>query len=272
MGLARSIPRFRSGEPYTQALTAQRLNQLVDAVNALLQLRGGPGVKVAMTETGVTIGLDLQMILGNGIDARISAVSGGSGPAVASTFTYSVKAFGRPELPEYTGLTPTAGRPVQSGDSTTEIYPAAVGDRCRLFLEPDGDGTSTPKLWIGTETLAFEDCGSAAVAQAQSLSVLALLDVILSDAQGELLTDANGNPLADARLNTIQAASTIDRALTDADGRILTDANGNVLLDANAGAAVAALWDAVLTDANGDPLTDADGNALLDASAMALPT
>lgn len=262
------IPVVRQGEP----ITADLFNRLAAIAVRGGRIRVGPGLTSRAGSDGIIISIDFNQLANRWgwMTARISAVSGGAGPAVASTFTYSVIVEGRADLPEYTNLTPAMGRPVASGDSTTEILPAAVDDSCAIRLRKNGDGTTTAELWIGTETLAFEDCGSEALAQAQSLSTLTVLDTLLADANGNPLSDGNGNPLGSAYINAAQATEYLDCVLTDANGNPLSDANGNVLLTADATEDAVALWDCVLTDANGNILTDANGNPLLSADALAI--
>lgn len=261
---SRNIPTVRSGD----AITAEAFNALADAVSRMARIRQGPGVLVRTVADGVVIGLDLEFFKGFPLVGRITAVAGGAGPGIASTFTYSVKVRGRPELPTYTGITPSEGRPVLDSDSTTQIYPAVVGDMCLVELRPDGDGTSTARMCVLTEVLALEDC-AAAVSDAQSLGLGVLLDEVLIGI-GLLPVIGIDTELATTNaVNDAQIAAYISPVVIGIDMEPVVGTDGTVVLAAEADDAAEALWSCAIIDHDGHLAIGIDGHIALAAESDA---
>jgi hypothetical protein len=255
------------------AIEADRLNELVDAVNALRSITAGSGLTMRRGKDGLTFSIDWNQIENRGVAVfgRITAIAGGAGPGIASTFTYSFTPFGRPDLPVYTGLTPTGGRPVRSSDSTTQIYSAPVGTWAIMVLEPSGSRSTVPKLHLlDDEKLALEDCAAAAaVGDAQELALEYVLDHIVSDRGGDPVSDRTGELTASRSMSESQNAAYLACVVTDRTGRIVTDRSGRAVLDRSADTTAEDLWDTAVSDRAGRIVTDRAGRIVIDRTVVA---
>lgn len=101
--------------------------------------------------------------------------------------------------------------------------------------------------------------------------IVAALDTVLTDAQGNVLLDASGEVLLDAgsaEISLSDLAALTSLLLESSFGPFVTDGAGNLLIgDAGHAASPASeqLIDRILTDSDGQPLTDAAGNLVCSA-------
>ncbi len=88
-------------------------------------------------------------------------------------------------------------------------------------------------------------------------------ETVLSDPAGDPIVDPSGNLVVSPEANWFANFKMVDVVLTDPDGNIVTDPDGNVLTQPDTPAWVAAWWDRVLSDPSGDVITNPEGNLLL---------
>ncbi len=152
------LSKLRAGQAADAGpLSARVWNRLVEIGQAVVGMRGGPGIKVQVKSSGIVISADPDAAME--IPGVITAASGtAAGPA---TFTYDVTPIGRPDIDPLPGKAPDEGRPVDPADNVW-IYPARAGDRCTILLIPDpgGSGSRMTKLRVYTERIAFGPCGT----------------------------------------------------------------------------------------------------------------
>ena len=153
----------RSGDP----ITAAGHNAVVRAVEQLLRVRGGGGVEVRLSQAGLVItATDARagdpMLLGKIAAVNLSGGATPGQPTAAANVTYDVSVYGRSDYPDgtFAGLTPEMGRPVRGEAADPDIWPAEVGDLCRVWIVNDGPDDPAPRLEIVTEQIAFEACDS----------------------------------------------------------------------------------------------------------------
>lgn len=139
----------------TGPLSARAWNKIVEVVQSVLGMRGGPGILVKRGATGLIVSLDPDTTLE--IPATITQASG-TAPGVAN-FTYTATPIGRKDINPLVNKAPDEGRPVNPADGVF-VYPAAVGDRCTIVLVPTGTGAGvhTSRLRVYTEKIAFGPC------------------------------------------------------------------------------------------------------------------
>lgn len=267
-------PSMRSDYQRGDPLPAADLNEIVRAVVRALDVRGGPGVVVHRTGSGVIIGLAGA--------AGGAGVSGGATIVVPSVVTarsvsaadfpdavtYTVKPRGNSDHPGWDDLTPKV-RIFSGSSGVPKVTPAPVGARCEVWLHPDGEGSGDlrPELmWVAEEEWTVSQCATT-VARSITLSASEILDHVLTDRDGRVLVDRLGNVLGDRLISDTVAAAYLDPVLTDRDGDVLTDRLGRPLLDRNASDAAIAFWDDALTDRDCELLVDRLGNLLWDRRA-----
>lgn len=139
-----------------QPIKASDFNALAQGVmdlrDFLSNTKGGGGLEVKVTESGLLIAL-------LGIRDRIFPVKITQAPPpdvalLPSACKYGYRGIGQSFVE--TQQVPVYGRPVQ-GDECA-VYPAKVGHLAAVFLNPQDDGTNIAELWILTEVPARGPC------------------------------------------------------------------------------------------------------------------
>lgn len=154
--------RVRPGDE----ISAEQWNRLVELASAGSVVRStelfgrvsGAALLLGLGRQLGGRGLGNRVIFGRIAAVVVTAGNGGAGlPSRPSAVTYDVKAddFGWTQ----TGVTPRMGRPVTADE--VAIYPAAVGDVCLAFREPDGEGRFINR-WFIHETVANGPCNPGA--------------------------------------------------------------------------------------------------------------
>jgi len=151
--MSASVPVFASGG----SLRADDLNAIASAARG-----GSPSVGGGIAEVWCRV---LAVLIDPG-DA------GDNGAYSPASVRYDIRPFGGASLTgitgDFTDRAPELGRPVR--DDELLIYPAAVGDLCKVILVPPppagGSGVDGPafaaRLWILTETIAAGACDDVA--------------------------------------------------------------------------------------------------------------
>lgn len=130
-----------------EAISAESFNRLIDAIE----------------QTNRRLDLLEQRDLNGPFRGRVEAVDPGpsfatigTGEAIASECSYTIRVLSRPELAPLVGLQPELGRTV-AADSVL-IAPAAVGQPCTVWRVPNGDGTYAWVLALQEPDTFADDC------------------------------------------------------------------------------------------------------------------
>lgn len=247
-------------------LLAAEWNAILDAIRQGM-IQGGRGIQVTQTARGVSLSLNLEELAELfPVIGRVVSVSG-SGDALAG-YTYGVRAIGRPDLADLSGITPI-NRPADVDGTPAEVGALAVIYR---LPQPANPGGLESRVWIEGETWTLEDCVEPAVVLAVSSALLGVAaDAIVTDADGAPILNADREVIGDARASALLRRFG-ELIVAGADGRWIVDADGQVVLSEPAAlsadvAGARVLAALLIADADGEPIADADGNLALEAAA-----
>lgn len=150
---SRVTPAYRPPPPGSR-LRRGWLEQLYEFVVRRTTLVAGVGVAITDRADGSRV-IALSGAPGRAIDAVITAAPE-EAPTAPAECVYDAQAVGRAGL-RLTGVTPAYGRPTRNDEWM--LWPARVGDRCRIVRERDAEGRATDRLEVMTEAIAKRRCG-----------------------------------------------------------------------------------------------------------------
>lgn len=130
----------------------KRFNDLIDRLDAVLQVEGGAGVNASVSAAGFLLAIS------GGKDrfawGKIVVAPPVGVPVLPSACKYDIQLISKG--PKLTQVLPVYGRPCTNDE--VHIYPAKVGHLVLILKNPQADGTVKPEVFVLTEEPVRGDC------------------------------------------------------------------------------------------------------------------